>query len=45
MKSIMTALVAVLVLSGVALAQNTQVILAEDFDGLSLGPNVEEGAS
>ena len=32
----------VLAFGGVAQAQNTQILLAEDFEGLQLGPNVEE---
>ncbi len=36
-------LVLVLVFSGLAQAQDTYVLLAEDFEGLTLGPNVEEG--
>jgi len=36
-------LVFVLAISGLAQGQNTYVLLSEDFEGLALGPNVEEG--
>ena len=42
MKSIVIMLAFVLAFGGVAQAQNTQILLAEDFEGLQLGPNVEE---
>ena len=32
-------------LVGVVQAQNTYVLLAEDFEGLPLGPNVDEGVA
>ena len=35
----------VLVLGGVAQAQDTQVLLSEDFESLPLGPNVDEGTA
>jgi hypothetical protein len=45
MKSIIFVLTSVLFFGAVSLAQNTQVILSEDFEGLELGPNVDEGVS
>jgi hypothetical protein len=33
------------VLAGAAQAQNTFVLMAEDFEGLTLGPNVDEGVA
>jgi len=43
MKSKFVILIFVLVLGGVAQAQKTYIVLAEDFEGLTLGPRVEEG--
>ena len=40
--AIIVMLAFVLAFGGVAQAQNTQILLAEDFEGLQLGPNVEE---
>ena len=42
-KNMVVLWVCLLVFSSVVQAQNTQVLLAEDFEGLSLGPNVDEG--
>ncbi|MHC4486075.1 MAG: discoidin domain-containing protein, partial [Planctomycetota bacterium] len=42
MKSKIVMLVFVLALGGVAQAQGTYIVLAEDFEGLILGPRVEE---
>ena len=43
MKSRIILLAFVLAFGGVAQAQTTHIILAEDFEGLQLGPNVDEG--
>jgi hypothetical protein len=45
MKKVLILLVLVFGFSGVVQAQNTQVLLAEDFEGLELGPNVDEGTA
>ncbi len=44
-KNVVVLWVCLLVFGSVVQAQNTQVLLSEDFEGLSLGPNVDEGVN
>jgi hypothetical protein len=45
MKRTLFFLVALVVLAGVAQAQTTYVLMSEDFEGLTLGPNVDEATA
>ncbi|NQV32697.1 MAG: hypothetical protein HQ515_08390, partial [Phycisphaeraceae bacterium] len=44
-KNMVILLVCILAFSSAVQAQNIQVLLAEDFEGLALGPNVDEGVN